>query len=100
MSILLYWQSGGNWWLFLLLLLAPDLSMLGYLAGPKLGASVYNTVHTYLLPAVLAVIGWLTVSELLLHLALIWFAHIGMDRLLGYGLKYSTALKDTHLSHV
>ena len=99
-SILLYWGSDGSWWLFLLLLFAPDLSMVGYLTGPRIGAMIYNTFHNYLLPALLAGIGWLIASGLLLHLALIWFAHIGLDRLLGYGLKYTTDFKDTHLNHL
>lgn len=99
-SIVLYALRGGNWWLFGLLLLAPDLSALGYLAGNKVGAYCYNLVHTYLLPGVLAAYGLFGSKELALLLALIWFAHIGMDRALGFGLKYTTEFKDTHLAHV
>jgi Domain of unknown function (DUF4260) len=100
MAVILYARHGGNWWLFALLLLAPDLFALGYLAGPKTGAAVYNLVHTYLLPALLASFGLLTGNALAIDIALIWFAHIGADRMLGYGLKYPTMFKDTHLNRV
>jgi hypothetical protein len=96
-SLLLYAQNRGAWWVFLALLLAPDLSMVGYLKGPAVGAALYNLFHNYLPPAALAAFGVLSGSHLLLLLALIWFAHIGMDRLLGYGLKYSSGFKDTHV---
>jgi hypothetical protein len=96
-SALMYWLYGGNWWLFALLLLVPDASMLGYLAGPRVGAAVYNAFHSYPLPAVLAAFGLLGGFPPALVVALVWFAHIGMDRTIGYGLKYPTAFKDTHL---
>lgn len=99
-SLVLYTLHGGNWWLFGLLLFTPDLSALGYLAGSRLGARCYNLVHTYLLPGVLAAYGLLGGRELAFLLALIWFAHIGLDRALGFGLKYMTEFKDTHLAHV
>lgn len=100
MSVLLYWVSGESWWLFALLLLAPDLSMLGYLAGQRVGAAVYNAFHTYPLPAVLAAFGLLEGSPMAVAGALIWLSHIGADRLLGYGLKYPTGFKDTHLGQL
>lgn len=99
-SGLVYWLSGGSWWLFALLLLAPDVSMLGYLAGRGVGAAVYNVFHSYPLPAVLGGFGLLAGSPLAVAGALVWFAHIGMDRTLGYGLKYDTGFKDTHLGRV
>lgn len=99
-SVLLYRLNGGNWALFALLLLAPDVSALGYLAGPRVGAVVYNGFHSYPLPAVLAAVGLLSGSPGAVALALVWFAHIGMDRLLGYGLKYPSGFKDTHLGRV
>ena len=95
-----YRASGGNWWLFALLLLAPDLAALGYLAGNRVGAATYNLVHTYALPLALLGYGLWGASPLALSLALIWLAHIGMDRAVGYGLKYATAFKDTHLGRV
>ncbi len=100
LSPLLYGKSGGEWWLFALLLLAPDLSALGYLAGPSMGAASYNLFHNYLLPGALVFIGVLTTSLLPLWLALIWFAHIGMDRLVGYGLKYPGSFSETHLGRI
>lgn len=99
-AVTLFAQNGGDWLLFALLLLAPDLSALGYLAGTKVGASTYNLFHTYLLPGSLALFGVFAGSSLAISLALIWFAHIGMDRLVGYGLKYPTAFKETHLAKV
>lgn len=99
-ALLLYGFSAGNWWLFVLLALAPDLSWLGYLAGVRVGAFIYNIFHTYVLPLLLLLVGYLVSNPLLAHLALIWIAHIGADRLLGYGLKYATEFKDTHFQHV
>jgi hypothetical protein len=100
MSVLFYSRHGGGWLIFGLLLLAPDLSMLGYLAGNRVGAVAYNLFHTYAPPAALALYGLLGGQDLALSLALIWLAHIGMDRLVGYGLKYPGNFKDTHLQHV
>ena len=100
LSVLLYWVNGGSWLLFGALLFAPDLSMLGYLAGPKVGAVIYNAFHTYAMPAVVGALGMIFASPLALAVALIWFAHIGVDRILGYGLKYPTSFKDTHLERV
>lgn len=97
-SAALYWANGGSWWLFALLLLAPDVSMLGYLAGPKVGAAAYNTFHSYPLPAALGIVGLLAGAPL--AVALVWFAHIGMDRAIGYGLKYPTAFGDTHMGRL
>jgi hypothetical protein len=99
-ALLLYSRSGSSWLLFALLALAPDLSMLGYLGGAALGARAYNLFHIYPLPAALAVYGLLTGAPLALAIALIWFAHIGADRMLGFGLKYPTAFQDNHLSRV
>lgn len=93
----LYWANDGGWWLFALLLLMPDISMLGYLAGSGIGAVFYNIFHAYPLPVVLAAIGLLGGVPLLLSVSLVWFAHIGLDRLLGYGLKYPEGFKHTHL---
>jgi Domain of unknown function (DUF4260) len=95
-----HWMTQGNWWVFALLLLAPDLSMIGYLGGTRTGAAVYNMFHTYLLPAVLLAAGISIANSWMTHIAMIWFAHIGMDRLLGYGLKYPTAFKDTHFQRL
>jgi hypothetical protein len=99
-SLVLYFDAGFGWVLLLVLILAPDLSMLGYLGGPRLGSLAYDLVHTYAGPVALGVVGVLGGYETSLQIALIWLAHIGVDRLLGYGLKYPTGFKDTHLQRV
>jgi hypothetical protein len=96
-SVLLYWNLSARWWLFVLLLLVPDLSMLGYAVNPRVGRLSYNIVHSYVLPLGLAVAAIATRSIRLLPLVCIWTAHIGMDRFLGYGLKVSDMFGDTYL---
>jgi hypothetical protein len=100
LSLLIYWKLAGPWLWYVLLILAPDLFMLGYLGGPRLGALVYNLGHTWLLPGILAAVGIIGGALFALHVALIWFGHIGVDRLLGYGLKLPTAFQDTHLGRI
>jgi hypothetical protein len=99
-AIALYASHGGSGLLFVLLILAPDLSMLGYLANPRLGSYTYNAAHFYAMPALLAALALAVQWPLGVQLALIWFAHISMDRMVGYGLKYPTDFKDTHLQRV
>ena len=99
-AVTLYFHEGFAWWLLLLLALAPDLAMLGYLAGPRAGAVAYDVVHTYVLPVLLATGGLIWDSDATLALALIWLTHIGVDRAVGYGLKYPSGFKDTHLQRV
>jgi hypothetical protein len=99
-AIVLYFHLGYPWWLFVVLALAPDLSILGYVAGPVVGATTYDVVHTYVLPVALALVGVLADGELAIQVGLIWITHIGVDRAIGYGLKYRTAFKDTHLQRV
>ena len=91
---------GGSWPHFALLLLAPDLAMIGYRFGSVAGAAAYNAAHTYLAPAALGAAGLALGAPTMQALALIWIAHIGLDRALGYGLKYSTRFGDTHLSRI
>jgi hypothetical protein len=100
LSLLVYWKFGAPWLLFVLLILAPDLFMLGYLRGPRIGAAAYNLGHTWLLPGILAAVGVLGGLQLAVDVALIWLGHIGVDRLLGYGLKQPTAFRDTHLGRI
>lgn len=99
-ALLLYAQFGGGWLPFALLFLVPDLSMLGYLAGPKVGARLYNVVHSYVGALLLGGAALLMDHPRLLSLSLIWVAHIGADRALGYGLKYRSAFQDTHLGRI
>ena len=93
-ALLAYAPTGAPWWLVPALFLVPDLSALGYLAGNRVGAAMYNLVHTYVLPLALLGYGLWGASPLALSLALIWLAHIGMDRAVAYGLKYATGFKD------
>lgn len=97
-AVLLHWHGGHSWLAFAVLFFAPDLAMLGYLGGPVVGAAAYNAVHTTVLPIALVTFGVLAGEDMALAIALIWLAHIGFDRLLGYGLKYPEGFKVTHLS--
>ena len=98
--VFLYAIWGGSWWVFVMLFLAPDLSFLAYLAGPKTGAIIYNAVHSYMAPVTLMTLGFATGKPLTLSIAMIWLAHIGIDRALGYGLKYSGGFGLTHLGRI
>ena len=100
LSVMLYALGETSWTLFLLLVLIPDLSMLGYLKDSRVGALSYNLGHTYPLPAVLVAFGVLAGSLLYVSLGLIWFAQIGFDRMMGFGLKYPTGFEDTHLGRI
>lgn len=84
---LLYAVWDGSWWVYAILFLAPDLSFAAYLAGPKVGAIVYNAAHSYMAPVSLMVAGFALSSPLTLSISMIWMAHIGIDRALGYGLN-------------
>jgi hypothetical protein len=97
---LLYAVWGGSWWIYAILFLAPDLSFAAYLAGPKVGAIVYNAAHSYLAPMALMVIGFGMASPLTLSIAIIRLAHIGIDRALGFGLKYPAGFGFTHLGRI
>src|SRR5690606_29348552 len=78
----------------------PDISFAGYLAGPKVGAIAYNALHTAIGPIALALAGFALAAPLTLSIALIWLAHIGIDRALGYGLKYPAGFGFTHLGRI
>ena len=99
-SALLYARLGVSWIAFVALLLVPDVAMLGYLGNSRLGAVTYNLTHTYAPPALLALVATLTGSRAAYATALVWLAHIGMDRLLGYGLKYPMSFHHTHLGTI
>lgn len=92
-----YARLDVGWKLFAALFLLPDLSMLGYLLGRRVGAAAYNVGHSYIGPALLAAVALQPGHAALLPVALIWLAHIGFDRMLGYGLKYGSAFGATHL---
>jgi hypothetical protein len=94
-----HWH-GPSWWVFGALILVPDLSMLLYLAGPRLGAGAYNAAHTVIGPVLLGAWGLWAALPFVTGLGLIWGAHVCLDRALGYGLKYETAFGDTHLGRL
>ena len=98
--ILLYAVWGGSWLSFAVLFLVPDLSFLAYLADAKTGAVVYNAAHSYLAPVALMTSGFAIGDPLTLSIAMIWLAHIGIDRALGYGLKYAEGFGYTHLGRI
>ena len=100
LSILLYSRTAASWWLFLVLLLVPDIAMAGYWIGSRWGAIFYNVAHSYVGPALCAGAALLGYHQNWIPYCLIWTAHIGMDRGMGYGLKYPEAFKTTHLGHL
>jgi hypothetical protein len=99
-SLLLYGELRANWVLFVVLVLAPDLSMLGYLLGLRFGTALYNLVHALVVPLLLIALSIFYQQFWLLPYGLIWTAHIGLDRLLGFGLKYPTRFSDTHFERL
>lgn len=99
-GVVAYLQLGGEPWWLLLLLLIPDISMLGYLGGPRLGAVTYNLVHNLVIGLASLAIGWFAAIAPLALAGAILVAHVGMDRSLGYGLKLPTDFKDTHLGRI
>jgi hypothetical protein len=99
-AIALYVNSGAGWRLFAILILVPDLSMAFYLGGPRIGAAAYNAAHSTLGPIALAAASFFIPQPLLFPIALIWAAHVGFDRALGYGLKYPSRFGDTHLGRI
>jgi hypothetical protein len=99
-AVFVYFRLGLPWWAFLVFLLAPDLSAIGYLAGPRVGSVTYNLAHIIVWPLALWVLGWALGWAWAAPVALIWLAHIGMDRMVGYGLKYPDDFKHTHLDRL
>jgi len=100
LSICLVGQLHYAWWWWLIWILAPDLSMLGYLAGSRVGAVCYNIVHHKGVAVLVCLVGLYTVNEALEFAGLILFGHSCMDRGMGYGLKYFSGFQDTHLGKI
>jgi Domain of unknown function (DUF4260) len=96
----LYGGEGFSWLLFAFAFLAPDLSMLAYLWNPRAGAFAYNLLHITAFPLGLALAGAFIAKPILVALGLIWIAHIGLDRALGFGLKYTSGFGETHLGRI
>jgi Domain of unknown function (DUF4260) len=99
-ALLAYAAVGESWWLVPLTLLLPDVTMVGYLGGTRLGSWFYNLGHSTLLPAPLVGYGWWRDRSLVLAFGLIWLAHIGLDRMAGYGFKYGDHFQHTHLGRI
>jgi len=99
-SIILFSYLNGNWILFLVLFLVPDLTFFAYLINKKIGSYTYNIMHTYFVPIILITISIIYDYNFGTRIAIIWFAHIGMDRSIGYGLKYPKEFKETHMGKV
>ena len=95
-SVILYLHLGADWWLMALLFFVPDLFMLGYVFDRRVGAFVYNVGHTYTFTGVFFLLALVTKNQIWFSVGLIWTAHIGFDRMLGYGLKFSSGFKHTH----
>jgi len=97
-AVWLFAHTGTSWWTFALLLFAPDVALLGYLAGSRVGGLLYNGLHSYIGPLTLAAAAG--GEGLGFAVALIWAAHCGLDRALGYGLKYASGFGHTHLGPI
>jgi len=100
LAIFLFSKLGFAWWWFPLLILVPDLSMLGYVVNTKLGAALYNLVHHKGVGILIGIIGYLMGNQVLMLSGIILFGHSSMDRLFGYGLKYNDNFKHTHLGTI
>ena len=100
LALYLYAEFGESWILFAVLFLIPDLTIPVYFVNKQAGSVAYNLVHFYAWPALLVGIAVADNSGLLLSLGLIWFAHIGADRMLALGLKYPIDFKQTHLQRL
>lgn len=99
-SLVLYANQNFGWGTFFLFLLAPDLAIIPYAINKRAGQIVYNLVHTIIFPLALAFYSVMNANDIGIQASLIWFAHIGMDHLFGYGFKYPGSFKETHFSRI
>jgi hypothetical protein len=97
LGLFLYYLSGYSWSNFLMLFFLPDISFIGYLVNPRIGAICYNIMHSSILPIMCFISGEILEQPTLLMISIIWISHIGFDRMLGFGLKFSDNFKHTHL---
>lgn len=98
-ALTLYFSQGGTH-LGLLLIILPDISIIGYLKNPRVGAAIYNLAHTYVSPFILFIFSFIYHQPWGLLFSFLWVAHIGIDRVLGIGLKFPTGFSDTHLGKI
>jgi hypothetical protein len=103
-SLAIFSTLNASWWMYAALFFVPDIVLLGYLAGPRVGAFAYNVLHSTIGPILLAGVAWWLGFDILGFVlaatATIWIGHVGFDRMLGYGLKYGSGFKDTHLGRL
>ena len=99
-STAMYFLLGYSWLIFLLMIFSFDISMIGYLVNKKFGAILYNIGHSLFLPLFLLLFAVFYHHQISLLFALVWFAHIGMDRAMGYGLKSLDGFTETHLGKI
>lgn len=100
LGIYLFSTLGLEWWWFLVLILLPDISMIGYAFGNKIGAYSYNFFHHKAIAIVVYLIGIYVNNTTIQLIGIILFSHSAMDRMFGYGLKYNTSFHDTHLGKI
>jgi len=100
LAIYLFTHLPFDWWTYAVLFLAPDISMLGYLLGPRAGAYSYNFFHHKGIAVIVYLIGAYTSSHVVMFAGLLLFGHSSFDRMLGYGLKYPDSFKHTHLGQI
>lgn len=99
-SFFIYMQLDFPIWLFFLLLFVPDITMIGYTINNKIGAAIYNLGHSFIFPILLTLCYFYFLQDYLLIISIIWVAHIFMDRLFGFGLKYQESFKETHIQRL
>lgn len=97
LSVFLFAQLDYVWWIYLALILTPDIGMLGYLINTKIGAHLYNLFHHKGIAVLVGIIGFLGENAEVQLAGIILFGHSSMDRIFGYGLKYPDSFKHTHL---
>lgn len=97
---LIFFHFDLSWWWLPVFLVGPDLSMIGYLFNPRVGAALYNAAHTYAIALPITFAGFTTDTPLLLTTGLLLTGHAGIDRAFGFGLKYPTQFKDTHFNRL
>ena len=100
LGIFAFNQLDSAWWWFLILILTPDIGMLGYLINTKIGAIVYNVFHYKGLAILIYLIGIYYLNDIVKLIGVILFSHASFDRIFGYGLKYFDNFKHTHLEEI
>ncbi len=100
LALFLFSRLEYGWGWYALLFFAPDLSMLGYLANPRVGAWIYNLIHHKGVAVALYVVGYLLAIPAIMFAGTILLGHSRLDRVFGYGLKHEDAFQDTHLGTI